>query len=197
MKNCDAQLGPTLIGILITAAMTAACSGKPSHSESADDASSDTDGTNGTADTSDDLSSETTTDSRVEEDTGADAVPDEKRGNRMNIEIGERVLTATLADNTSVTALKAALAKGPITIEMRDYANMEKVGPLGMDLPRNDESINADAGDIILYQGNALVIYYAPNSWRFTRLGRIDDISSQELKEILGDGAVTVTLSLP
>lgn len=115
----------------------------------------------------------------------------------MNIQVGDQVLTATLTENSSADALKAALAKGPITIDMHDYANMEKVGPLGMNLPRNDEPTNAEAGDIILYQGNAFVIYYAPNSWNFTRLGKVDDLSAAELKEILGAGNVTITLSLP
>ena len=66
-----------------------------------------------------------------------------------------------------------------------------------MDLPRNDEQIVTEAGDIILCQGSALVIYYAPNSWNFTRLGKIDNLTVEELREILGDGNVTVTLSLP
>ncbi|MAT45008.1 MAG: hypothetical protein CL609_21965 [Anaerolineaceae bacterium] len=114
----------------------------------------------------------------------------------MNIKIGEYTLKATLAENSSVDALKEVLAKGPITIDMRDYANMEKVGPLGMDLPRNDTQITTQAGDIILYQGSALVIYYEPNSWNFTRLGKINDVSAEELKKILGTGNVTITLSL-
>jgi hypothetical protein len=117
--------------------------------------------------------------------------------NIMNIQIGDIKLTATLADNFSTDALIEVLSENPITLEMRDYGNMEKVGPLGMDLPRNDEQITTEAGDIILYQGNALVIYYAPNSWNFTRLGKIDNISSEELKAILGVGNVTITLSLP
>lgn len=117
--------------------------------------------------------------------------------NTVNITIGDSVLTATLAENSSVDALKAALAEGPITINMHDYGNMEKVGPLGMDLPRNDQQITTEAGDIILYQGNAFVIYYAPNSWNFTRLGRIDNMTSQELRAVLGNGNVTITLSLP
>ena len=115
----------------------------------------------------------------------------------MNIKIGDTVLTATLVENSSVDALKEALSEGPITVHMRDYGSMEKVGSLGMDLPRNDEQITTEAGDIILYQGNALVIYYAPNSWNFTRLGKIDNVAAEELREILGDGNVTVTLSLP
>jgi hypothetical protein len=74
---------------------------------------------------------------------------------------------------------------------------MEKVGSLGRDLPTNDEPITTEAGDIILYQGNALVIYYAPNSWRFTRIGKINHITPKELKDILGGGNVTIKLSLP
>lgn len=115
----------------------------------------------------------------------------------MNIKIGDKVLTATLVDNSSVQALTDALSEGPITVNMRDYGNMEKVGSLGRSFPRNDESITTKPGDIILYQGNALVIYYAPNSWSFTRLGSIDDITPEELMEVLGKGSVTVTLSLP
>lgn len=114
----------------------------------------------------------------------------------MNIEVGDTVLTATLVDNSSVDALKEALSEGPITVDMRDYGDMEKVGSLGMDLPRNDEQITTEAGDLILYQGNAFVIYYAPNSWNFTRLGKINDVTAEELRETLGDGDVTVTLSL-
>jgi hypothetical protein len=115
----------------------------------------------------------------------------------MNIEVGDSVLTATLVQNSSADALKEALSEGPITVNMRDYGSMEKVGSLGMDLPRNDEQITTEAGDLILYQGNAFVIYYAPNSWSFTRLGKINNVTAEELREILGDGNVTVTLSLP
>jgi len=116
--------------------------------------------------------------------------------NLMNIQVRDHVLTATLAQNSSVDALRQALSKRPITIDMHDYDNMEKVGSLGMDLPRNDEQITTEAGDIILYQGSEFVIYYAPNSWNFTRLGKINNISAEELIEILGDGDVTITLSL-
>lgn len=114
----------------------------------------------------------------------------------MKITIGDTVLTAELADNSSVSALKELLADGPLTINMSDYANMEKVGPIGSSLPRNDEQITTGAGDIILYQGNSLVIYYDKNSWNFTRIGKINGVSQDELKEILGDGEVTVTFSL-
>lgn len=116
--------------------------------------------------------------------------------NRMNIKVGDHILKATLVQNSSVDALRQTLSKGPITINMRDYGSMEKVGSLGMDLPQNNEQITTESGDIILYQGNAFVIYYAPNSWNFTRLGKINNISAEELKEILGDGNVSVTLSL-
>lgn len=108
----------------------------------------------------------------------------------------QTVLTATMAQNSSVTALAELLKEGPLTIKMSDYGNMEKVGPIGTVLPRNDEQITTVPGDIILYQGNALVIYYASNSWNFTRLGRIDSITRDELKAVLGEGDVNVKLSL-
>ena len=116
-------------------------------------------------------------------------------GGTMKIIIGNRELTATLAQNSSTEALKELLRAGSITIQMRDYGNMEKVGSLGRSLPANDERITAEPGDLILYQGNSLVIYYAPNTWSFTRLGRINGVTQAELINILGEGNVTVTLS--
>lgn len=119
------------------------------------------------------------------------------RDDVLTLAVGDTELTATLVDNSSVDALRDLLADGPLTIEMSDYGSMEKVGPIGTDLPRNDEQITTEAGDLILYQGGAFVIYYAPNSWSFTRLGKIDDVTGDELREILGPGDVSVTLSLP
>ncbi len=119
-----------------------------------------------------------------------------ERQYKMHITIGEHVLTATLVQNSSTDALLDMLSEGPITINMNDYANMEKVGSLPASLPRNDEQIHMEAGDLILYQGNSFVIYYDTNAWSLTRLGKIENVTQQELKEILGNGSVTVVLSL-
>ena len=117
-------------------------------------------------------------------------------GGTMKITVGNRELTATLVANSSTEALKEWLKTGPVTINMRDYGNMEKVGGFGRSLPTNDERITTEPGDLILYQGNAFVIYYAPNTWSFTRLGKINGVTRQELLDVLGQGNVTVTLSL-
>ena len=114
---------------------------------------------------------------------------------RLTVE-GGRTFTATLVDNTSAQALVEQLAKGDITVDMEDYADMEKVGTLGISLPRNDRQTTTGPGDLILYQGHNFVIYYDTNSWNFTRLGKIDNISQTELKAALGEGDVRVTLSL-
>ncbi len=129
----------------------------------------------------------------IETDTGAEADTEDMI---MKITAGETTFTATLAENSSAEALKELLAEGPLTINMSDYASMEKVGPIGTSLPRNDEQIDTGAGDIILYQGNSLVIYYGTNSWNFTRIGKIQDVTKEELLEAFGDGDVTVTFSL-
>ncbi len=117
-------------------------------------------------------------------------------GNVMKIAVGNTTFTATLEDNSSAQALKELLMEGPLTINMSDYGNMEKVGPIGTSLPENNKQITTGAGDIILYQGNSLVIYYDTNSWNFTRLGKINGVTQEELKEVLGNGDVTVTLTL-
>ena len=118
-------------------------------------------------------------------------------GNSIRIALDNgTVFTATLAENSSAEALKALLAEGDLTIEMSDYGNMEKVGRIGQSLPRNDEHITTSPGDLILYQGSNLVIYYATNTYTLTRLGRIDNVEEDELRTALGEGSVTVTLSL-
>lgn len=114
----------------------------------------------------------------------------------MNITVNGRVLTARMDDNSSADALLERLEEAPITIEMEDYASMEKVGNLGFSLPRNDRPTDTEAGDLILYQGHNFVIYYDANSWNFTRLGRIEGASATELRTILGRGDITVTLSI-
>lgn len=117
--------------------------------------------------------------------------------NKINITIGAKILSASLVDNSSTRALLQMLQKGPIKVNMRDYGNMEKVGMLKRCLPANDEQITTEPGDLILYKRLAFVIYYESNTWNFTRLGKINNISKPELKSLLGDGNISITLSLP
>ena len=114
----------------------------------------------------------------------------------MNMEVNGTDIKVKLYDNSSAKAVEELLKKGPFTLNMKDYAHMEKFGSFGMQFPTNDEMITTEAGDVILSEGNLLVIYYAPNTWNFTRLGRVEDITPEELKKILGRGDVTVTLKL-
>ena len=120
---------------------------------------------------------------------------EEKSDNKLKISVNGTELTATLEDNSSAQALTELLKQGNITVDMSDYGNFEKVGNLPQSLPKNDEKITTVPGDIILYQGNKITIYYAENTWDFTKLGHINNITQEELKAILGDGDITVTLS--
>lgn len=117
---------------------------------------------------------------------------------KISITIGDQTRTATLVSNSSTEALVAALQEAPITYEAHDYGNFEKVGDLGRSFPQNNTSITTEPGDLILYQGNNLCIYYDTNSWNFTRLGRVDDATQNDIKQFVraGQGNVTVTLSI-
>lgn len=121
--------------------------------------------------------------------------PSNQEGSAMlKITVGEHELLATFEDGPSAEAFQELLSQGPVTIEMEDYGGFEKVGPLGTTLPRNDTQITTEPGDVILYQGDQITIYYGTNTWSFTRLARIDDTT--DLKAKLGDGTVQVTFSL-
>ena len=117
---------------------------------------------------------------------------------KMYIQIGGTVWTAALEDNPSAAALKELLAKGPLTVDMGDYGGFEKVGGIGTTLTRTDGRITAKPGDIILYQGSSITIYYGENSWNFTLLGHIEGVTEAELRRVLkaGGGSVSVTFTL-
>ena len=112
----------------------------------------------------------------------------------LKITVGDYELLATFEDNSSAEEFKQLLAQGPVTVEMDDYGGFEKVGSLGTTLTRNDRQITTEPGDVILYQGNQITIYYGTNTWSFTRLARIDDPT--DLKAKLGEGTVQITFSL-
>lgn len=114
--------------------------------------------------------------------------------NTFYVTVGEETFSAAFADNSGAQAFKELLADGDITIEMSDYGSFEKVGALGQSLPTENIQTTTQAGDIVLYQGNQIVIFYGTNSWSYTRLGRIDDLYGWE--EALGNGTVSVTFSL-
>lgn len=112
----------------------------------------------------------------------------------LKITVGDQELLATFADNRSAEEFQDLLAQGPVTISMDDYGGFEKVGSLGTTLTRNDTRITTQPGDVILYQGNQITIYYGTNTWNFTRLAKIND--STDLQAKLGTGTVQVTFSL-
>lgn len=118
----------------------------------------------------------------------------EQEVSALKITVGDYELLATFEDNPSARAFQELLAQGPLTVSMEDYGGFEKVGPLGTTLTRSDTSITTQPGDVILYQGNQITIYYGTNSWTFTRLAKIDDPTDLQAK--LGEGTVQVTFSL-
>ena len=88
------------------------------------------------------------------------------------------------------------LKKGNVTVNASEYGGFEKVGELGFSLPTSDENIGTAPGDIVLYQGDKISLFYGSHSWSYTKLGKIDNVDSNKLKEVLGSGDVTLEFSL-
>ena len=117
---------------------------------------------------------------------------------KMYITIDNKTLSVELVDNAATQTLVTALQEGDITYEAHDYGGFEKVGALGRSLPTSDTQTTTQAGDVILYSGNQIVLFYGSNSWSYTRLGRMEYSTQAELESFLkaGQGNVTVKLSL-
>ncbi len=114
----------------------------------------------------------------------------------IKIKVNSNVLEVKLEDNEATRSLVEKLKNGDISVNANEYGGFEKVGNLGFSLPRNDESITTSAGDIVLYQGNQISLFYNSNSWSYTKLGKVQNVSGAELKNILGSGNVTLILSI-
>lgn len=113
----------------------------------------------------------------------------------MRLRINDVEVCVDWEENDSVAALRDLVIAQPLSIQMSSYGGFEQVGSLGTSLPRNDVQITTQAGDIVLYSGNNIVIFYGSNSWAYTRLGHIE-LSSSEMPELLSHGDVTVKLSV-
>lgn len=113
---------------------------------------------------------------------------------RLNVQVGDQIFTATLEDNVAVDAFVSMMEEGPVAIQMSDYSGFEKVGALDRELPSDNSQMTTQAGDIVLYNNNQIVVFYGSNSWSYTRIGKIDDLSGWE--DALGNGDVTVIFSI-
>ena len=129
-------------------------------------------------------------------DTGTNEnnITQEETKMKMNVQIGDYTFTATLEQNQTVNEFVEMMRKAPVTIEMSDYAGFEKVGPLGKALTTDNHQTTTTEGDIVLYSGNQIVIFYGSNSWSYTRIGKIDDLTNW--KKALGSGDVTAVFTV-
>ena len=96
--------------------------------------------------------------------------------------------------NAAVDALKKISRKEPLVIKMSMYGGFEQVGQIGQQLPADDKRVTAQPGDIMLYSGDQMVVFYGTNTWEYTRLGKIRDMDTTQLAELMARGDVTVTI---
>lgn len=113
----------------------------------------------------------------------------------MNITAGGKTVTATLAENDTARELAGKLKAGAVTVRMKANG-FEHYGPLGFSLTSHNQEITAVSGDIMLYNGNNICVFYGNNSWSYTPLGKVDGLSAEELKSFFGNGDISVTFSM-
>lgn len=121
--------------------------------------------------------------------------PEQTEEPAMQMKINDVSVTVQWENNDSVAALIELVREAPLMIQMSMYGGFEQVGSIGTSLPRNDEQTTTAAGDIVLYSGNRIVVFYGSNSWTYTKLGRITDKSASEITDLLGSEDVTITIT--
>ena len=114
----------------------------------------------------------------------------------LTLTIGSTAVSVAWEDNASVEALKALAEGAPLAIQLSMYGGFEQVGSIGQNLPRDDHRTTTSAGDIVLYSGDQIVIFYGSKTWSYTRLGHITDKSASEMAALLGNGNVTIALTV-
>ncbi len=113
----------------------------------------------------------------------------------MQLKIGDTRVSVAWEENESVRALRELCADDDLVVAMSRYGGFEQVGSIGQSLPRDDVEMTTESGDIVLYSGNQIVVFYGANSWAYTKLGHITDKSAAEMKELLSSD-VTITISI-
>ncbi len=121
---------------------------------------------------------------------------DDSMDDLVKVKINDEVFDVKLENNSATQELVKELKKGNVTVNASEYGGFEKVGDLGFSLPTSDENIGTAPGDIVLYQGDKISLFYGSHSWSYTKLGKIDNVGSNKLKEVLGSGDVTLEFSL-
>lgn len=116
--------------------------------------------------------------------------------NMLKLFINDEEIRVKWEENESVEGLRNLAKESPVIIDMSMYGGFEQVGSIGQSLPRNDKQMTTSAGDIVLYSGNQLVVFYGSNSWAYTKLGHIDGKTEDQLGNVLGSGGVTLTLKV-
>ena len=121
---------------------------------------------------------------------------DDSMDDLVKVKINDAVFDVKLENNSATQEFIKELKKGNITVNASEYGGFEKVGDLGFSLPTNDENIGTAPGDIVLYQGDKLSLFYGSHSWSYTKLGKLDNVDSNKIKEVLGSGDVKLEFSL-
>jgi hypothetical protein len=113
---------------------------------------------------------------------------------KVNITIGGVTKVIELVDNAATKALVGKLQEKSVTVTLNTNSNFEIWGSLGFSLPTSDEYINGQPGDVVLYNGSNICLFYGSNSYSYTRLGKINGLTADELKTFLKGGQNNISV---
>lgn len=148
--------------------------------------------------------SEEIVDNDIESQTAVEAlekteIPEESVINdeeeNMKLYFNDIEIPVIWEDNQTVQELMKEAGNGDIIVRMSMHSDNEQFGPLGKKYTRDDKQTTTHNGDIVLYSGDKIVVFYGSNSWAYTRLGKMN-IPESDVTEILSNGDITLKITI-
>lgn len=117
---------------------------------------------------------------------------DEAPEAHMHLYINGTEVPVIWEENYSVYDLQI-LARDDLTIDMSDSNGILKQGLIGESISNDATLVTTEPGDIVLYSGYEMIIFYGSATNVYTRVGKID-LPEDEIAALLSDGDATITL---
>lgn len=115
-------------------------------------------------------------------------------GNNMKLLIDNVEVEVEWENNESIKQISRIASSSDIIVNTHRYGGFEQVGEIGQNIVSNNVQMTTEPGDIVLYSGNSIVIFFGSNSWSYTKLGKIKNKDLNELKQLLDKSNATIMI---
>lgn len=93
----------------------------------------------------------------------------------IKLYLNDKEVEVIWENNAAIEEIFKDVKNNDLIVEMSMYGGFEQVGDLGKRYTQNDKQITTKSGDIVIYGGDKIVVFYGSNTWEYTKLGKINE----------------------